>query len=236
MATNTLTYHEVAQKKQTRRRLAAQQVGASLAGDNLDALHKIGVNLFGVAIKEAQDNENDYNTVAIGHLYNKDSQSILLVACKGIKAKPLGTIVAEAKEYFPTLTEGHTIILQNEVSVSGGGSDHVHAEMAIVQALYYKLQIPKSQIPSCGVQIACILKGVCPDCSGWLTRHNIPHTWRRGHVASSGWTNPLTGAFFKYSGTNLQYNKLFWSGFQVEGKIDTMSSKQNMHPKSAKYA
>lgn len=236
MATNTLTYHEVAQKKQTRRRDAAQQVGASLAGNNLDALHTIGVNLFGVEIKQAQDDENDYNTIAIGHIYNKDSQSILLVACKGIKAKPVGTIVAEAKQYFPTLTEGHTIILQDEVSVSGGGMDHVHAEMAIVQALYYTLHIPKPQIPSCGAQIACILKGVCPDCSGWLTRHNIPHTWRREHVASSGWTNPLTGAFFKYSGTNLQYNKLFWSGFQVEGKIDTMSSKQNMHPKSAKYA
>jgi hypothetical protein len=122
-------------------------------------------------------------------------------------------------------------VKQDQTSISGDGMDHLHAEMAIVQSLCYDLLIPKGQIPGSGAQIACILKGVCPDCSGWMSRHNIPHTWRREHVASSGWTHPLSGAFFKYSGNNLQYNKLFWNGFQPAGKIDTMSSKKTPYHK-----
>lgn len=227
-----MTYHEVAQLKQIRRRNAAQKVGQSLAGSQLDALHEIGEKLFGAALQKT-DSDKDYETVAIGYLMNIDSLPCLIIACKGIPAPDATTVLGVAQPYYELLQEQRIWILQDQTSVSGEAN--LHAEMAIVQFVRNQLGVSKGLLPYCGLQIACIKKGVCPDCSGWMTRHNIPHTWRRENVAKLGWVHPLTGTFFKYKGKELQYVKYLWNGFQPPTILDTAKSKVTHHPHPEKY-
>ena len=243
------TYYSVAAKKQERRRNAAQKPGEGLAGHQLDNLTKVGEALFGQQIALNQANDDDYSTVAIGYMPNRDYLPCIIVACKSIKAPDRGAILLEAQKYYPLLADERLVVLQDQTSISGMqdmkkfgqeqpeelkyGQDHLHSEMAIVQTVYYFLGVAKGLIPHCGLQIACIMKGVCPDCSGWLTRHNIPHTYARKSVATNGWTNPLTGSFFKGkpgNGSTFTYNKYFWNGFQPLGFLDTDMSKKTAYP------
>jgi hypothetical protein len=249
MATSQVSYFEKAIEKQDRRRKAAQQPGTGLEGNQLASLCKIGEVLFGQQIAENQANDDDYATVAIGYLPNRDWLPCIIVACKSIKAPLRASILNEAKKYYELLGDERLIVLQDQTSISGMvdmnklgkeqpeelkyGQDHLHSEMAIVQTVYYLLGVPKGMIPHCGLQIACIMKGVCPDCSGWLSRHNIPHTYARKTVATNGWTNPLTGSFFKGkvgNGATFTYNKYFWNGFQPLGFLDTEMSKKTPYP------
>jgi hypothetical protein len=224
MASPQISYHEAAQKKQLRRRNAAQDVGQSLFGDKLNSLHELGMSLFGKELKSKGDDDPDYNTVAIGHLESPEKQ-ILIVAVKGLKDIPdtshIQNLAAEYFHGFPAMT---IEVLVDQTPYKGEAN--LHAEMAIVQEVN-AIGVPKSSMSAFHLQIACISKGVCPDCSGWLTRHDIPHTYRRATVASSGWSHPITGAFFKYKGNELQYVKQV----QKDVWLDTSKSKKTLYPK-----
>jgi hypothetical protein len=52
-----------------------------------------------------------------------------------------------------------------------------------------------------------------------MFRHGILHSKTRDTVASTGWTHPLSGAFYKYKGPDLQYFK------PVAGVQDTSTAK-----------
>jgi len=225
MADSAISYHQAAQAKQERRRAAAQPVNQALAGDKLASLHDLGMKLFGEELNSKQDGDRDFSTVAIGHLEDRDKQYLLVVA-KGMTQIPgISHVQSMAAGYFKGPKQLTIEILVDPVPILG--QDNLHAEMAIVQAVHSKLGISKGSLSNHGLQIACISKGVCPDCSGWLTRHNIPHTWRRKNVSTTGWSNPTTGASFKGKGDELRYVKQI----KKDVWLDTASSKETPYPK-----
>jgi hypothetical protein len=225
------TYHEAAQIKQARRRNAAQAPGKGFAGDQLEALNKIGEVLFGSVLGKS---DRDYETAAVGHLVGRLSR-ILIVACKGVTAPSLQAVQNAARPFYGDIPDFGVHILQDAVSLQSE-EPNLHAEMAIVQRVV-GLGVTKNELPRCGLQIACIQKGVCPDCSGWLTRHNIPHTWTRKTVATNGWVHPLSGAKYKGKGNELSYLKVRWVGFPLtEDVMDTARSKQTVYPNPERLA
>lgn len=224
-----MTYHQAAQLKQERRRAAAQATGQSLAGDRLNDLNTIGERLFGNVLGQS---DREYETAAVGHFVGQLSH-VLIVACKGIDVPSLNAVQNAATPFFGQIPDFGIHLLQDVVSYQSD-EPNLHAEMAIVQRVW-QLGVPRSQIHLCGLQIACICKGVCPDCSGWMTRHNIPHTWVRKNVASNGWVHPLTGARFKGKGNDLSYLKVYWNGFQPAGHMDTAGSKKTPYPHPEKF-
>jgi len=224
MADQALTYHQAAQQKQERRRGAAQEVGQALWGDKLKALHELGMKLFGKELKSKGDDDKDYNTAAIGHMASREKQ-YLIIAMKGLQGVPdVAHIQNLASEDFGGPREMTIKVLVDQTPLKGEAN--LHAEMAIVQEASV-IGVPASSMSAFHLQIACIAKGVCPDCSGWLTRHDIPHTYRRATVASAGWSHPITGAFFKYKGNELQYVKQV----QKDVWLDTATSKKTPYLK-----
>src|SRR5688500_7060367 len=90
------TYHEAAQRKQERRRGAAQPAGQALAGDQLESLNKIGEVLFGAVLGKS---DRDYETAAVGHLVGRLSR-ILIVACKRIDAPSIQAVQNAAAPFY----------------------------------------------------------------------------------------------------------------------------------------
>jgi hypothetical protein len=224
MADQALSYHQAAQLKQERRRGAAQAPNQELWGDKLKALHSLGMKLFGKELKDKGDDDKDYNTAAIGHMADDDRQ-FLIVAVKGLQGVPdVSHIQNLASQDFGGHREMVIEVLVDATPFKGEAN--LHAEMAIVQEASV-IGVPASSMRAFHLQIACIAKGVCPDCSGWLTRHDIPHTYRRATVAAAGWSHPITGAFFKYKGNELQYVKQV----QKDVWLDTAASKTTPYPK-----
>ncbi|HVV73521.1 MAG TPA: hypothetical protein VHI52_18755 [Verrucomicrobiae bacterium] len=83
---------------------------------------------------------------------------------------------------------------------------NLHAEMAVVQYLCVHEQIRKENLGGL-LEVYCSGKGVCQDCSGWMTKHRIVHAPLSGAPSPTGWRNPLTNALYKASGENLVYTK-----------------------------
>lgn len=192
-----LTVHRAAQIKQEVRRGNAGNT--KWAGKYLLQLSRIGERLLnGYELKDS-----DYNTLAIGLVPRAEA---VIVCSKGFD--PVG-----GNEAALLIVQSEISAVRNLVSLvdptpyDETAQSHLHAEMAIIQYVVKNLGCAKDKLNEWGVEIACIRKGVCPDCSGWLNQHAVPHSDIRKTVATTGWSSPLSGAFYKYKGSELQYNK-----------------------------
>ena len=212
MSSPNVSVHEMAQRKQVRRRDAALPSSTTTTTDVLTALEQTGQQL----LPGLGNNAKNYDTVAIGFLADASpwwphpkAVPRIIVAFKGIANPPSAQVIwGAAANHFPSTQIYEVITLVDHVSDAAlDEGAHLHGEMAIVQFVVNQLGVPKNQLGAAGLQIACIGKGVCPDCSGWMFRHGIPHSKTRDTVASTGWTHPLSGAFYKYKGPALQYFK-----------------------------
>lgn len=86
-------------------------------------------------------------------------------------------------------------------------STNLHAEMAIIRWLN-KNNVGKHCLKD-NLEIYCAGKGVCLDCSGWLTKHGIRHAPLSGAPSPTAWKNPITDSLFRASGEKLEYTKGF---------------------------
>jgi len=177
--------------KQSRRRGRVKQQGADAwmdGGTCLADLLQLG-NVFHVA--DAKNN----NTTAIGYCSGEHGTGALYVAVKG-PPQPDPAIVSAQADGLGIAHTGVVII---------GNTSGLHAETSIIAAATGG---DRSLLLSefFYLEIACIGKGVCPDCSGFMTKHSIPHTAARSNVASD-WKHPFTGAHYHGTGNNFQYSK-----------------------------
>lgn len=135
-------------------------------------------------------------TFAIGML-----QTNIIAAVKGVSnwETYLDTIMLQLRAYLPEAPD--PVVITN---VEAG----LHAEMAVARWCLQNTQYGKWDLAYV-LQVACIGKGVCPDCAGWLNKHRIPHLCIRkegtnavvdyaiGAPSAGGqWTHPGTGAVF----------------------------------------
>ena len=215
MATNSLTIHQAAQIKQEARRGKA---GTKWAGKYLRQLNNIGERL----LTGHTLTDKDYNTFAVGLVPRAEA---LIVCSKGFN--PIGDNVEAslliAQTEIPAIK--YLITLVDPEPDDEQAQSHLHAEMAIIQYIVKQLGCSKDKLHDWGVEIVCLRKGVCPDCSGWLNQHVVPHSDVRPQVAKLGWSSPLSGAFYKYKGTDLQYNK---------GQLNTSDTKKFAYTGNAK--
>jgi hypothetical protein len=197
MATPALTVHQAAQIKQQVRR---ENFGnTKWAGKYLLQLGKIGELLLnGHELKDS-----DYNTLAIGLVPRAEAVIVCSKGFEPVSSKDAALLIVKSE--LPGVN--NLVTLVNPEPKDATAHSHLHAEMAIIQYVVKELGCAKDKLSEWGVEIACIRKGVCPDCSGWLNQHAVPHSDIRKTVATTGWSSPLSGAFYKYKGSELQYNK-----------------------------
>jgi hypothetical protein len=197
MATNFFSVHKAAQIKQQVRR---KNTGNTIwAGKYLQQLSNLGERLLG----DFNLGEGDYETLAIGIVPRAEA---VIVCSKGfelIKEPEAALLIIQTE--LPAIK--HLVCLVNPEPLDETAQAHLHSEMGIIQYVVRSLGCNKERLNDWGVEIACIRKGVCPDCSGWLNQHAVPHTVTRKNVASLGWSSPLSGAFYKLKGNDLIYNK-----------------------------
>jgi hypothetical protein len=215
MATPLLTVHQAAQLKQQVRRENAGNT--KWAGKYLGALTRIGERL----LNGFDLGESDYKTLAIGLVGRAEA---IIVCSKGfepVDCPDAALVIAQSE--LPAVKQ--VVCLVDPTPADDTAQAHLHAEMAIIQYVVKQLGCNKDKLSEWGVEIACIRKGVCPDCSGWLNRHVVPHTVGRPTVATTGWSSPLSGAFYKRKGPELVYNK---------GLLNTDDSKKQTYTGASK--
>ena len=180
---------EKAIEKQTTRRGRAAQ--ALHQGEYLVRLTALG-QYFHVADQKGN------NTTATGMGFFPTADPCIVAAFKGPPQPKKEAILLRAREVGI-----EEIVLSSQIEILGNTSG-LHSEMAIVQAVYGS----KNQLrnPEMGLEIACIGKGVCPDCSGYMAKYGIPHTATRSNAASD-WVHPFTGAHFHGTDKNFTYGK-----------------------------
>ena len=141
------------------------------------------------------DKKNN-NTTALGYCSGDFGNGKLYFSCKGY-ARPDPDMISRQANAIGLAHSGVEII---------GDISGLHSEMAIVRtATGGSKDLLKSEF-FC-LEIACIGKGVCPDCSGYLVKHSIPHTAARANAAAQ-WVNPMTGGYYSGTGAmNLSYRK-----------------------------
>jgi hypothetical protein len=182
---------QAAATKQENRRARKKQQGVSAWMDNgnyLGLLTTLGL-VFHVA-----DTKNN-NTTAIGYSYGEHGTNTIYVAVKGPPQPDPKVVSAQASGL--DIPHSDVVII--------GNTSGLHAETSIIR---HATGGDKSALLSdfFYLEIACIGKGVCPDCSGFMTKYSIPHTTVRSNVASD-WVNPFSGAHFHGTDQNLQYRK-----------------------------
>ncbi len=88
-------------------------------------------------------------------------------------------------------------------------SPGLHAEMMIMRNLMLHGIIDPSNIQESAkaikLRIVCPGKLVCPDCSGWLRKHGIPHYPVDCGDTSPNWVNPRTGACYRVTQKGISY-------------------------------
>jgi hypothetical protein len=206
MATPVLTVHQAAQIKQEVRR--GNSGNTKWTGKYLQQLKKVGERLLnGYELKDS-----DYNTLAIGLIPRAEAVIVCSKGFEPVSSNEAALLIVKSE--IPGVN--NLVTLVNPEPKDATALSHLHAEMAIIQYVVKELGCAKDKLSEWGVEIACIRKGVCPDCSGWLNQHAVPHSDIRKTVATTGWSSPLNGAFYKYKGSELQYNK---------GKLNTVDTK-----------
>lgn len=182
---------EAAAAKQKARRGRIKRQGANTwmdQGTCLASLVALG------QIFHVFDGKNN-NTTAVGYCSGKHGNGVLYVAVKGPPKPDPAVVSAQA--------DGMGIPHSDVVII--GNTSGLHSETAIIAAATggdRSLLLDEFFY----LEIACIGKGVCPDCSGFMAKYSIPHTQARSNPASD-WVHPFTGAHFHGTNDNLQYRK-----------------------------
>jgi hypothetical protein len=208
MASTGISVLQMAVNKQQNRRQLGTQAGKLGMTDGvfLEDLEKIGGILLAsmpkkTATKGARDN---YATVVTGYMSydgNGHEKPLLFAVMKLANT----TINVQAELYqqgvkLKLIQDPDQVIFIDDVPTN------LHAEMAIVYYLCKRVGYEKQHLGGL-LEIYCSGKGVCQDCSGWMTKHGIVHAPLSGAPSATGWKNPLSGALYKASGENLQYTK-----------------------------
>ncbi len=185
------TVWEQAQSKQARRRERGR--ARAVAGTVDDGMFMEDLTRLGTRFHVADAKGN--NTTAVGAVHVGDGDPALYISFKG---PPLQT--AE-NVFLAAQALGLPIALVDDVRVLGNTSG-LHCEMDIVREATGgdKALLSNSEFR---LEIACIGKGVCPDCSVFLQKYGIPHTPTRAKV-STDWVNPFSGAHYTGTGNTLQ--------------------------------
>jgi hypothetical protein len=150
---------------------------------------------------------NSQSTMALG-IFEKGPAKVVLVALQaGAKPNPaaLDALVTHA-----SYVDYKVQFVPPELVPPAPG---LHAEMMIVRALMlFGLVNPHAinkSAKAINLRVVCPEKYVCPDCAGYLRKHEIPHYPPPCGTASPNWVNPRTGACFRATTHEVTYyNKL----------------------------
>ena len=132
--------------------------------------------------------EDTQNTVALGKL-----QGHLFIAAQH------GDVKYDAEEMKGTFVADTIHDCKNR-------HKGLHAEMMIVQYAVQKLGFDRKLLADLGLMIAST-KGCCPDCSGWMNEHRIPHTPCSGKPTNQ-WMHPLTGSTYEVKKNFKSYTRV----------------------------
>lgn len=198
----------MAVKKQRARRALGAQAGLRrmTEGTYLAQLQRLGTILLSSLPQPKSTDDNaraNFKTVVTGYWSYDGNGSELPLLFAVMKLADTSVDVQSQ-----LLLEGRNLKLidsPNQLIFIDDVPTNLHAEMAIVQYLcthgYQKQHLAGL------LEIYCCGKGVCQDCSGWLTKHGVAHAPLSGAPSPTGWKNPLTGALYKASEDNLVYTK-----------------------------
>ncbi len=199
---------EMAVKKQMARRELGRLAGKKGMTDGvfLEDLQSLGMILLASMPKPSKkdNSRSNYATVVTGYWPydgNGNDKPLLFAVMK-----LADTNINVKSQLYQEGVRLKLINAQDQLVFIDDVSTNLHAEMAIVNYLCTKEGIQKQHL--CGLlEIYCSGKGVCLDCSGWMTKHGIIHAPLSGAPSPTGWKNPLTLALYKASGENLVYTK-----------------------------
>ncbi len=149
--------------------------------------------LLALCKKFKHSSANTQSTMALG-IFKKGSDRVILVAAQS--GDP--TEAEAALEFLATASPKYKAYRHAFSRLNATG---LHAEMIIIRHLMLTGRLKAGDVNGSaidiGLQIACPAKLVCPDCAGYLRKHNIPHYPVECGDASKNWVNPRTGACFR---------------------------------------
>lgn len=191
--------------KQRARRERGTQAGKLGMTDGvfLEDLKALGTILC-TGMPKKQGSRANYQTVVVGYWSydgNGSDPPLLFLVTKlsDVSQSAQAQVLLEASKKKLIFSPEQLIVI-DEVATN------LHAEMAIVQYICGKMGVAKQNLRTL-LEIYCVGKGVCLDCSGWLTKHGVVHAPLSGAPSPTGWKNPLTGALYKASEDKLEYTK-----------------------------
>ena len=207
MADLANTVWGVAVRKQQARRERGTRAGKLGLTDGvfLDDLKGLGTILLNSLPKpKATGGRQNYKTVVTAYWpYDGNGNdlpllfAVLKLADTSINIK--AQLLLEGRK-LKLITDEKQLVFIDDVQTN------LHAEMAVVQYLCTTEQIRKENLGGL-LEVYCSGKGVCQDCSGWMTKHRIVHAPLSGAPSPTGWRNPLTNSLYKASGEKLEYTK-----------------------------
>lgn len=164
--------------------------------------------------KTDAESKESLATMAFG-IYEVGLKGFVITACQN------GADLV--KEHLPTTLDAYKsyelITVPNEFAATG-----LHAEMMIVRYLMTQGTMRVSDVTgtaqTISLRIGCPGKLVCPDCSGWLKKHGIPHYPPDAGKKSPNWVNPRTGACFRFA----RGQCTFYQKHTLDGKVMTVGS------------
>ncbi|HWB86072.1 MAG TPA: hypothetical protein VG675_18155 [Bryobacteraceae bacterium] len=209
MATHNVTVLDAANWKRMKRRELAESAG-SLKGKYLDELRYIG-DLLAPKQEPAtkkQKGRDNFATFVVGcwpDAQHEDPKALFFAVAKLTEKEADAS--AKKKEVFQAAKEKLKFIKTlDQIVFITACVVNLHAEMAIVRYLHGK-GVAKQDLKAGGLEIYCSGKPVCTDCSGWMTRHGIPHQPVDGSPSPTGWRNPITDAIYKGAAGDVEYTK-----------------------------
>lgn len=190
-------------------------------------------------VQDKSDLRRDFGSKPPAAVNKRATDGVLLALCAGFEGKSANSQSTMALGIFETVSEKVVMVALQagakpnlaalaDLVANANYADYkvksvppelvppapgLHAEMMIVRALMLiGLLNPHAINKSAkriNLRVVCPEKYVCPDCAGYLRKHEIPHYPPPCGAASPNWVNPRTGACFRATTNEVTYyNKL----------------------------